>query len=161
MPAVQKINVNPGNPEARWSPNGPGGLFMERFSYKDFSAAATTVNKDITGFPGYILIEGAFVMFNVNFTGGSVGSATISVGTTGTPTAYVAAASVFSGAAATAPLVLPGTTIVPGTFLGGATPAAIATVRVQLVVTGANANTLTAGVCDVYLNLRAVNFRPK
>jgi hypothetical protein len=145
----------------RWKANGGAGVFTERVYFRDFAAAATTANLDLTGFPGGIVIEGAFVMFNTNFTGGAVATCTMSVGTTGSPAAYVAATTVFSGATVTAPIANVGLTLVPGTFLNAATPLGAGTVRVQLITTVANTNALTAGVADIWLRLRAVAFRAK
>lgn len=135
--------------------------FRKRVYFTDFSAAATTVNLDVqqpapwTNFPAGLEIEGAGISLVTNFTGGAVATATLSIGTTGTPTAYVAATTVFSGAYKT----IPGAAIVPFTMLVGTGSPAQATVRVQLVVTGANANALTAGKADIYLKLRAVSVR--
>lgn len=135
--------------------------FRKRISYRDFSAAATTVNLDVqqpdpwTRFPAGIEIEGAGISLVENFTGGAVSAATLSVGTTSSATAYVAATSVFSGAYKT----IVGAAIVPFTMLVGTGSPAVATVRVQLVTTTANANALTAGKADIYLKLRAVSVR--
>jgi hypothetical protein len=145
----------------RWKANGGTGLFTERVYFRDFAAAGLTGNLDLTGFPGALVIEGAWVMFNTNFTGGAVATCTMSVGTTATPTAYVAATTVFTGATVTAPIVNPGVTIVPGTFLNATTPLGAGTVRVQVVTTVGNTNALTAGVADIWLRLRAVAYRAK
>lgn len=129
-------------------------LWTRRFSYLDFAAAATTGNKDVTGFPGGLAIEGAFFWLITNFTGGGAGSATLSAGTTGSATAYVAATSVFTGARK----AVVGVTIVPGTFLDATTPTGAGTIRFALV-SDVNTNLLTAGTVDVYVRLRAVSLR--
>lgn len=129
-------------------------LWTRRFHYADFAAAAATGNKDISGFPGGLVIEGAWAWLITNFTGGGAGSATLSIGTTGSPALYVAATSVFSGARK----ALVGLTLVPGTFLNPTTPTDSATVRFQLIA-NVNTNLLTAGAVDVYLRLRAVSLR--
>jgi len=141
--------------------DGSALLFRKRISYRDFSAAATTVNLDVqqvdpwTRFPAGIIIEGAGIALVENFTGGAVSAATLSVGTTSSATAYVAATSVFTGAFKT----IVGAAIVPFTFLAGTGSPAVATVRVQLVTTTANADALTAGKADIYLRLRAASVR--
>lgn len=135
--------------------------FRKRVYFNDFSAAATTVNLDVqqpdpwTRFPAGLEIEGAGISLVTNFTGGAVSAATLSVGTTGSATAYVAATDVFTGAYKT----IKGATLVPFTMLAGTGAPAVSTVRVQLVTTTANANALTAGKADIYLKLRAVSIR--
>jgi hypothetical protein len=125
-------------------------------SFKNFATAATTVNYDITGFTGGLLILGAFIVPRINFTGGGAATATMSVGTTGTPTAYVAATTVFSGAQ---PRSIVGVTQVPGTYLGGAaTPLAASTVRIQLIC-DVNCSLLTAGLADIFMMLAATSAR--
>lgn len=130
---------------------------IARFGFTNFNVAATTVNADLTGFPGGVVIEGAFVSIRANFTGGGAASAMISVGTVATPGAYVAPADAFAGAV---PRIFVGVTIVPGTFLAGvATPLAAGTVRTQLVAS-VNGSLLTAGRADVFLKLAAVSVTP-
>lgn len=135
--------------------------FRKRVSFQDFSAAATTVNLDVqqpdpwTRFPAGLEIEGAGIALVTNFTGGAVSAATLSIGTTGAATAYVAATSVLTGAFKT----IVGATLVPFTRLEGTGAPAVSTVRVQLVTTSANANALTAGKADIFLKLRAVSLK--
>ena len=147
---------------ARWKANGAAFVWTERIYFNNYNQASTTTNFDLLGFPGGVMIEGAWVLVNTNFTGGGAGSATFSAGTTGTPTLYVAATSVFATAGTkTVPVALVGAAQVPGTFLGtAATPLASATVRTQLVV-NVNTNLLTAGVLDFYMRLRACTYRAK
>lgn len=134
--------------------------FRKRIYARDFSAAATTVNLDVqqpdpwTRFPAGIEIEGAGISLVENFAGGGAGAATLSVGTTSSATAYVAATSVFTGAYKR----IVGAAIVPFTFLAGTGAPAVGTVRVQLI-TDVNANLLTTGKADIYLKLRAVSVR--
>jgi hypothetical protein len=140
-------------------------LFRKRIYFTDFSAAATTVNLDTqagqvwaTSFPAGLEIMGAYFSVVTNFTGGAVATATLAAGTTGSPGAYVAATSVFSGS----PKINVGLTQVPGTFLSGAATYPFvgnATVRIQLVTTGANASALTAGKADFYMRLQAASVR--
>ena len=136
--------------------------FRKRIQFTDFSAAATTVNLDTqagqgvwTLFPEGLEIEGAGISLVTNFTGGAVSAATLSIGTTGSVAAYVAATSVFSGAYKK----VIGVALVPFTFLEGTGAPAVSTVRVQLITTTANANALTAGKADIYLKLRAVSVK--
>lgn len=143
--------------------DGPSRIIRQRLSFAMFSAAATTVNLDVqladpwTKFPGGIIIKGAWFVCVENWTGGSVSAATLSAGTTASATAYIAAGSVFSG---TNPRAIVGATQVPGTYLGlAATPLASGTVRVQLVTTTANANALTAGKTDFFMELQATSAR--
>lgn len=136
-------------------------LWRRRFHYKDFSAAATTVNYDLT-WPPLVMFEGAFIWNIQNWTGGSVGTATLSVGTTGSPALWVAAASVF----AVDRTILPGSTtfstVSPGIFFASpAENAAGGVMRVQLILTGGNANTLTTGAADLYVKIRGVGLRQK
>lgn len=140
-----------------------GSIYVrKRVNFQDFSAAATTVNLDAqaaqaiwTAFPAGLEIEGAGISLVTNFLGGAVGTATLSIGTTGAPAAYLAATNVFSGAYKT----IPGVTQVPFTRLEGTGSPAVATVRVQLIVTGANANVLTQGKADIYLKLRGLSIK--
>jgi hypothetical protein len=161
---VREEIVDYRNPEPNWKANGAAYIWTRRLTFADFAAASTTGNKDIAGHVGGMLVEGAYAMLNTPFTGGTVGSATLSAGTTGSPTLYMAAQDVFSTNAATptAPKALVGLTLVPGTYLGtAATPLALATVRFALVTTVANTSVLTAGVVDVFLRLRAMAYRAK
>ena len=140
-------------------------LFRKRVYFTDFAAAATTVNLDTqlgqsvwTQFPAGLEILGAYFSFSQNFTGGAVGSCTLSAGTTGSPAAYVAATSVFTGA----PKINVGLTQVPGTFLSGSGSYPFTgngTVRIQMVTTVANTNALTAGRADFYMRLQAASIR--
>lgn len=146
---------------SRWKTNGAAFLWTVRLNFKSFAAAALTADQDFTGFVGGSVIEGAFLLFNQNWTGGAVATATLQVGTTATPNLYVAATSVFAGATTTAPLPIVGLTLVPGTFLNAANPMGAGTVRVRLTTTVANTNALTAGVADLYIRLRFPFFRAK
>lgn len=133
-------------------------LKMSAGGVGDFNTAATTANLDMF-FPGGFIIERAYLSLIVPFSGGSVSAATLSIGSTGTPTTYLAATNVFTGATASGNV-----TVAAGAGLGNplggvATPTAVSTVRFQLITTTANANTLTAGTADVYLVLRALSLR--
>jgi hypothetical protein len=141
--------------EPDWTQAGPSQLWTRRLYFSQFAAAATTGNLDIAGFPAGMVIKGAYAWLIANFTGGAVGSATLSIGTTGAATAYMAATSVFTGARKQ----LVGLTQVPGLFLNATTPTAAGTVRFALVTTVANTNALTAGAVDVFLDLAAVPLR--
>jgi|SRR5215475_6610428 len=158
-PLPREIVVDGRAPEANWKQNIGWQIWTRRIYFNDpvFTATAgLTANKDFTGFPGGLMIRGAFVVFTQNWTGGSVATSTLSVGTTASPAAYVAATTVFSGATPiTTPVVNPGLTQVPGVFLA-TPPISQGTVRVQLVTTVGNVNTLTAGRADIYLILAAV-----
>jgi hypothetical protein len=148
----------------RWKANGAAFIWTRRVYFRDFAAAAVTGDLDVVGFPGAVLVEGAYAMVNTPFTGGAAATATLSAGTTGSPALYMAAQDVFSTTAATptAPKALVGLTLVPGTYLGtAATPLATSTVRFRLTTTVGNTNVLTAGVADVFLRLRATAYRAK
>lgn len=142
--------------------DGGSILVKRRLNFGDFSAAATTVNMDtqpgqtwLTTFPAGSVIEGAYIFQVTNWTGGAIASATLSVGTTASPAVYVAATSVFTGA----PKPLVGLTQVPGTFVNATTPLSLGTIRVQLIVGGGNANTLTSGKADLFLQLRGASIK--
>ena len=165
MANPEALRVNPKNYGDAPVQDQATMLFRKRVYFSDFSAAATTVNLDTqpgqtvwTQFPAGLEILGAYVSSVTNFTGGAVATATISVGTTASATAYVAATTVFSGS----PKVIVGATLVPGTFLTGAGSypySGNATVRVQLVVTGANTSALTAGKADIYIRFQAASLK--
>jgi len=152
----------------RYEIDGPSLYFRKRVYFTDFSKAATTADLDTqavsgqtTGFPWVAFpagleIEGAGFYTVTLFSGGAVSAATLSVGTTGSATAYVAATNVFTGATVFACV---GAAIVPFTFLHGTGVPAKSTVRVELVTTTANTSVLTAGKADIYLKLRAVSLR--
>lgn len=151
---VRKIIVSPKRRGDMLDQDDGSILFWRRVQYQDFAAGATTGNLDLTGFPGGLLVEGAFIFSVTNFTGGGAGSATLSAGSTGDAEKYVAATSVFSGS----PKAVVGKTIVPGTFLNTSTPTAAGTVRIALVA-DVNTNLLTAGKADIYIKLRAASIR--
>lgn len=166
MPIPEALRVNPKNYNQDALIVDQGTLlFRKRIYFTDFSAAATTVNLDTqpgqvwtTSFPAGLEIMGAYFSVVTNFTGGAVATATLSAGTVATPTAYVAATTVFSGS----PRINPGVTLVPGTFMTGAATypwVGNATLRLQLIVTVANANALTAGKADLYMRLQAASVR--
>jgi hypothetical protein len=157
MPVGRKIIVNSRRPES-WEQDTAGYWYEQRISFKDplIQLAATTVNYDITGIPGGVTILGGWFRWTANWTGGAIATATWSAGTTATPTAYVAAQSVFTGA----PGVKPGAALqVPGTFVNAAAPLSSGTIRCQLIVTGANANALTTGYVDFYFWLQTFKLR--
>lgn len=151
---VQQLFINYLKRSFNWDENEGEKLWSRRFAAAAWSAAATTVNVDINTFNASVEILGAYAWLAQNFTGGAVATATLSVGTVGTPTAYINVQNVFAGA----PTQRPGVTIVPGTFLNAPANAS-GTVRFQLIVTGANASVLTTGVVDVFLILRAVKLK--
>jgi hypothetical protein len=165
MANPEALRVNPKNYEDAPTADRWSILFRKRIYFTDFSAAATTVNLDTqtgqvwsTSFPAGLEILGAYFSLVTNFTGGAVATATLSAGTVASPAAYVAATSVFSGS----PKINVGLTQVPGTFLTGAATYPFvgnATVRLQLIVTGANASALTAGKADFYMRLQAASVR--
>lgn len=154
---VRKIVVSPKRRGDVLDQDSNAIMFWRRLNYKDFAAASTTGNLDLTGFPGGLVIEGAFLYLVTVFAGGSVSAATLSVGTTGSVADYVAATNVFTGA--TAPATLVGKTLVPGTFLNMTTPTSAGTIRVQLLTTTANTNALLSGKADLYVRLRAASIR--
>ncbi len=155
-PPVRKIIVDYDKSQPPiWYGNGASCLFQQRLYFSNFSAAATTINYDITGFPTGINVKGCYFLLSTEFSGGTVGSCTVSAGTTALATAYVVASNCFTGAGATiaAPLAIVGVTLVPGTFMIGNT------IRIQLVTTVANGNALTAGVVDFYADLQVPVYR--
>lgn len=151
---VRKIIVSPKRLGDAMDQDSGAILFRRRVYVAEFAAAATTGNLDLTGFPGGMLIEGAFVFRITPFTGGGAGSATISVGSTGDAVKYVAATTVFTGSGTS----IVGLTQVPGTFINSTTPTAAGTVRIALVA-DVNTNLLTFGKADVYLRLRSASVR--
>jgi hypothetical protein len=131
-------------------------LFWKRVSFKDFAAASTTTNLDLTGFPGSLLVEGGFISVVQLFSGGGAGSATLSVGTTVSATAFVTASNVFTGATNK---IYVGAAIAPGTMLTAATDATgPGTLRIQLA-SNVNTNLLTFGKADIYVRFRAASIR--
>jgi hypothetical protein len=160
----RQVAIDGRAPEPNWRQMGGWQAYVRRiyFNSPPFNTTAgLTGNLDLTGFPGGLMIRGAFVIFTQNWTGGSVATATISVGTVASPAAFVAATTVFSGATPiTTPVVNAGLTQVPGVFLA-TPPIGQGTVRVQLITTVGNINTLTAGRADIYLMLSAVNINVK
>jgi hypothetical protein len=131
-------------------------LFWKRVSYKDFSAASTTTNLDLTGFPGSLLVEGAFMSLVQVFAGGGASSATLSAGRTTAATAFIAAGSVFTGVTTK---IFTGATLTPGNMLTASTDATGAgTLRIQLI-SDVNTNLLTSGKADIYVRFRAASIR--
>jgi hypothetical protein len=123
-----------------------------------FAAASTTANVDLI-FPPSIRLTRAWISLITVFAGGSVSAATLSIGTTGSPATYLGATNVFTGATAGGAVTLAAGAGL-GNFLGGnATPQAQGTVRIQLLTTTANANTLTTGDVDIFLELFANSIR--
>ncbi len=151
---VRKIIVSPKRRGDMLDQDSNAIMFWRRVQIADFAAAGTTNNLDLTGFPGGLFIEGAFISRVVAFAGGGSATATLSLGTTGDVTKYIAASDVFTGSAG----IVVGKTLVPGTVLNTTTPTASATIRVQLV-TDVNSNLLTAGKADIYIRLRAASLR--
>ena len=154
---VRKIIVSPKRRGDALDQDSHAIYFWRRLNYQDFAAAATTGNLDLTGFPGGLVVEGAFLYLVSVFAGGSVSAATLSVGTTSDAEKYVAATNVFTGA--TAPAAILGKTLVPGVFLNTTTPTGAGTIRVQMLTTTANTNALTSGKADLYVRLRAASIR--
>ncbi len=152
---VRKIIVNAKKRGDMLDQDGSAILFWRRLQIADFSAAGTTNNVDLTGFPGGLLVAGAFAYLVADFAGGGGATATISLGTTGDVTKYIAATDVFTGQA---PKAIVGKTIVPGTFLNTTTPTASGTIRATLV-TDINSNLFTTGKVDIYVQLRAASIR--
>jgi hypothetical protein len=140
------------HPEGAVPHNDPGFWIQERVHYRDFNVAATTINYDLTGWQSTALVIQAFIRANVNWLGGAIATATMSLGTTASPAAYVAAVSVFSAC----PKTLPGTAQVPGTFVNAASPLLPGTIRCQLILTGANGTALTQGHADIFMWIAGV-----
>jgi hypothetical protein len=152
---VRQLVVEPIKRGFRWRQDQETRLWSRRFYYSQFSAAAGSATLDVTGFPGGLLIEGAFCWIHTAFTGGAVSATAFSAGTTGSATAYINAQDVFTAAS----LLKPGVTIVPGTPLNATTPNGAGTVRLTIATTTANTNALTAGNVDLFLRLRAVRLQ--
>jgi hypothetical protein len=147
---------------AKFVANGATGVFTQRVYFSNFFAAAVTGDLDLTGFPGGLIIVGAWFLLRTPFAGGAIATATISAGTTGSPALYVAAQDCFTTQAATptAPIGIVGAAQVPGTFLGTtATPLAASTIRIRLTTTVGNTNVATQGCADFYCALRAIYYR--
>lgn len=156
MPTMnRKMIIDPRKAEPPWLQDDAGSWEQFNINYKTFASASLgTVPLDLTGYPAGAYIVGAFIRNRQNWLGGGAATATLSMGTTASATAYVGAASVF----AAAPSTLPGTTLVPGTFVNATTPTASGTIRIQLVVTGGTGftNQLTQGNADVFIWLAAM-----
>ena len=153
MPPITRQNmVDPRKIEGPWLQNDDTKIKQYRVSSGMFNQAATTVNYDLVGFQAGTYIIAAGFRNRVNWTGGAIATATLSIGTTASPAAYTAATTVFSGAPAT----VTGTFQPFPTFVNAATPLVGGTVRVQLIVTGANASALLQGNADIYLMLGAL-----
>lgn len=158
------IEVTPKQQGDRLLVDGPSIYWRKRIYFSDFNAAATTTNLDVqqpspwTKFPAGIEIEGAGLSLITAFSGGGIATYTISAGTTGAATKYIAATNVFTGATAGGATTV-GAAQVPFTMLNGTAAPSAATIRVQGISTVANTNTATAGKCDIYLKLRAVSVR--
>jgi hypothetical protein len=143
MPIAQTFRVDPRSQDMSIKQEGSPKWVHINVSYKMFNTASATVNYDIAGNPRGMLILGAFGRNRTDWTGGTISNVTLSAGTTGSPAAWVAALTVFSGS----PKTLPGSTIVPGTFV---TTSASAAFRIQLVATTDTPDHLTQGSCDFY-----------
>jgi hypothetical protein len=147
------------NKAFKWRENQETKLWTRRYVAADFTASAHSKIVDITNFRAAAIIEGAFLLLEQNFAGGGAGSATFSAGTTGSATAYINAANVFTGAAANDPIPLTGVTLVPGTFMNATHPIQSATLRLTLAC-DVNTSLLTTGILDIFLRLRFVAIRP-
>lgn len=163
MSIIRSFVSSPKRYEQSWETDGGSLTTRISLSWLDFAVGATTANYDIGNIPGGFLIEDAWVVVRQNFTGGAVSAATMSVGSTGSPTIYVLATSVFSGA----PVYIGQANAQKGAaftspataFVNTALPPAVGTVRVQLVTTTANANALTAGKADLFMRMLATSVR--
>jgi hypothetical protein len=124
--------------------------------------SATTGNLDLLVQPGIVFDE-VFFILRKNFTGGAVSAATISAGTTASPTIYVLATSVFTGASAPIGVsnAQKGSAYTsPSTpFANPASPWASGTLRVQLVTTTANISALTQGWLELFVRGHLVSVR--
>jgi hypothetical protein len=139
--------------------NGGRKIIKRRFYFNDFNTAATTANNDTLVLPGGVVINRVVMSLIKVFSGGSVSAATISVGTTSSATAYMAATNVFTGASASGAVTNGGGGSLNNFAGGNATPNALGTVRVQCVTTSDNASNLTAGSFDLFLELSAFDTR--
>lgn len=163
MSITRNMIIGPKQHEGPFQADGNDAFMRYTLGYKDFNAATTTTNFDLPNFPAGALIEDVFFVCRANFTGGGNASATISIGSTATPTLYVLAKSVF---ATTPPQILGIVAADKGTafsspqsnFVNQGNPFAQGTVRVQLI-TSVNANLLTSGVVDVFIEIRGVSIR--
>jgi hypothetical protein len=161
MSIIRSFVASPRRYEQSWETNGASITSQISLSFQDYvPAAAATANFDIGNIPGGFIIEDAWAQLRTNFTGGSIGSATFSVGTTGSPTLYILATTVFAGS----PVFVGVTNAQKGTaftspqtvFVNNALPPAVGTIRTQLIVS-TNSNQLVAGKIDLFLQMRAVN----
>lgn len=163
MAVNRAIIVSPKQYEAAFDADGADAIVRISLNYLDFAAAALTGNYDIPNWPGGIIVQDVFGILRQNFTGGAVGSATLSFGATATPTDLAGAVSVFSGAPAalwTANANKGSRISSPATaFVNASTPWASGTIRFQLITTVANTNALTQGKVDIFLMLRAASVR--
>jgi len=148
MPLPQQfLRQNPRTIDNMIATDGSPKWFQFNVTYKSLAAAAVTGDLDLV-VPRGTIVHGAFIRSRQDFLGGGVATATLSMGTTGGPTNWVAAVSVFSGS----PKTLPGTTLVPGTFIATSAPASM---RVRLTC-DINTNLLTQGNADVFVMLSTV-----
>lgn len=109
-------------------------------AYGAFSAAGLTANTTLFTLPAKGVIHAVHIDPTTAFAGGLVASATLSVGTAGTPTKYCTALSVFSVA-----LQTPQQTIGVESMSAGTAIVATAVSTVGLL------NTLSQGAADIYV----------
>lgn len=150
----RKVKVDFPGWKTNWNAGRSAGIWRTRVGYGEFtSVAATTGTKDFSIFPGGLMVVGAFIWVATKFLGGAISAVTLALGSTGTADLYSTAADAFANSG----VILPGKTIVPGTFIGGAAaPNELGTVRLTIVSTTANLTALTQGVADIHFILRAV-----
>lgn len=152
------FRVNPKYQFFALDPDAESKVWRARLNFKAFAAASLTGNNQIT-FPGNLIIERCFLSLITVFSGGGTGSATLAIGTTGTPAAYLAATNVFTGATAAGNVTVGAGAGLGGTVSAATTPTTPNIIQFQLVTTTQNTNTLTQGVADVFLVLRALSFK--
>lgn len=115
--------------------------------YNAFTAAATTESITIHTLPAGWAVKNCVMKHSQNFTGGSVASATLSLGVTGLPTDLIATPlDVFAASSGTG-------------FVNSTDPLKIydfgasTSIIIELTTSGGNINTLTQGGVDVYMEL--------
>ncbi len=123
---------------------GPGAV-VERFniSFKDLTAGALTQAFNLKPLPKGSLILGIRLRLREAFAGGTIATATLSIGTTGTTAvAILAAKNIFTGVAADTCYTSSTTGLLQGTY-------AADTLTATVTTTVGNVNAATAGSVDV------------
>ncbi len=127
-------------------PGNPNWIKITKL-FSDFSTAGLTNSINIFSLPAKGVIHAVFLNPTTLFSGGIIASYTISVGISGTPAKYNAAANVFTGAGLPTPTA--------GIFvenMSGST-----NIQATSISTVGNLNAATAGSVDIYILISLLN----